>query len=791
MKSRKTSLAATFLAVALAAAIFYFLSAPGASQDVKKDEKENEIIHPWDGAKKTPVHLLQLRDENGQLIIPTESYPFPYSSRHTCEPCHNYDTISKGFHFNAPVSENDGRPGEPWFLTDPKTGTVLPLSYREWAGCIKPEEIGLTAWNMTILFGRNMPGGGTAEPTPEMEAPDPEARWNVSGKAEINCLACHNASPRQDHGEWAKQVARENLRWASTASSGIGQVGGMASRLHPTWNIYDGPNRDDQEWAVAPQVKYNPAEFDSRHRYYFEVTHKPHDSNCLACHSATPVGQALNESEPDIHRASGLQCADCHRNDLGHDMTRGYEGEAAEKGMKNLEGFTCRGCHLGEDAEGNRTVTPGRQGAPYPTHAGIPLVHFRRLSCTVCHSGPVLKEGFGRVRTSAANRLGIYGLASWATDEPVIFEPVYAENGRGKIAPHRLVWPSFWGRLAGDKLEHLKPEEVMAAAGDVLKSEEHIAGILMALSSASAEGEIPVLISGDHMFQLNVDGGLEGRPYVADKKAPWFWAVLMEGAVSPFVPDFDPDSLERDPEIEARIFNALTALSSSSGGRRPVFLVKSTVYRLTDGYLETVARPEDAGGLNGFYWSGEKSFEPLATEFDVGTVTAKAGTGKTLTEEQVSLVLQNLKRASENQGQAGDFVFVAGGWMFSLNQHGKLVAEKHRAAEPVMWPLAHDVRPAQQSLGWNGCSDCHSVDSGLFFSTLEGQGPLLTRKKEKRSSVEFMGASGIYKRFFGLTFLVRPILKIVLTFCGLTIAALFLFAGFQALGRISGLNDRR
>ncbi len=101
-----------------------------------------------------------------------------------------------------------------------------------------------------------MPGGGPAEPSDEEALAHPEARWSVSGKAEVNCLACHNRSGRQDHSEWAKQVLRENLRWAATAAGGVGEVGGMASRLKETWDIADGPNLDDHEWAVVPSVNY-------------------------------------------------------------------------------------------------------------------------------------------------------------------------------------------------------------------------------------------------------------------------------------------------------------------------------------------------------------------------------------------------------------------------------------------------------------------------------------------------------------------------------------------------------
>jgi hypothetical protein len=211
----------------------------------------------WDGSRTTAVHWLQLKDELDQIILPSDSYALPYSAKFTCAPCHDYDTIGKGLHFNALSSTQHGRPGEPWVWVDPKTGTVLPLSYRNNPRVWNPQDLGLTPWDFTQLFGRHMTGGGTAEPKDGDASPD--SRWEVSGKLEINCMGCHNASRQQSHSEWAKQVLRHNYRWAATASSGLGEVGGMASRLPGTWDIFDGPNPNDTEWAVVPTVQYRPS----------------------------------------------------------------------------------------------------------------------------------------------------------------------------------------------------------------------------------------------------------------------------------------------------------------------------------------------------------------------------------------------------------------------------------------------------------------------------------------------------------------------------------------------------
>lgn len=743
----------------------------------------------WDGNRTLPVHLLPLRDENDAPIIPTETNPLPYSARYTCGPCHDYDAIKGGWHFGATTAKSSGRPGEPWFEVDPKTGTILPLSYRQWPGLYDPKTAGLTAWDFTLLFGRSFPGGGPAEPSDEEALGEPEARWNVSGKAEVNCLACHNRSGRQDHSEWAKQVLRENLRWAATAAAGLGEVGGMASRLKGTWDIFDGPNLDDHEWAVAPSVTYKPTDFDSKHRYSFDLNYQPSDDRCLVCHSVSPRDADHWSADRDVHSAAGLKCTDCHRGDIRHLMIRGYETEAAETGNAAAAAFTCRGCHLGEDAEGRKTVTPGRLGAPYPKHAGIPLVHFRRLACTVCHSGPKPRQGFTAVRTSRANRLGVYGVATWATDTPAVFEPIYAKDAQDKIAPRRLVWPAFWGRRSDRTIVPLQPAAIEAAASDALEPESHIAQVLIALAQVTAEDETPVLVSGRFIFAPNVDAGLDAIAQPGAKaEATAFWGTRKDGNVSPLVPDFDPAAADKDPAIEPRLQGFLQALGTVTGQRgEPAVVVRKTLYRFVNGFLDVSEAPAQLAGAQGAGWLVQGRLDPLVPDFDVRTVTAKAGTEQTLTEEQVTLILGALAKGAPPER----FVYVSGGRLFELDKGGRLVSREDGSAAPVTWPLAHDIRPAQQSLGWNGCTDCHSGGSDFFFDTLKASGPLLTKNVARRSASSVMGLGGLFQRVFGLSFIVRPVFKIVLGICAVVAGALLFLAGLVALGRVAGFVEKR
>ncbi len=757
--------------------------------EAQTDQKNQK----WDGSLTTPVHLIPLKDEFDQTIIPSEPYSLPYSTRYSCAPCHDYEVIQQGWHFNASYSNKHGRPGEPWIWVDPQTGTVLPLSYRSWNRVWNPRELGLTPWDFTLLFSRHMPGGGIAEPKDERTSP--ESRWNVSGKIEINCMGCHNASRIQSHSEWAKQVLRHNFRWAATAASGFGEVGGMASRLPGTWDIYDGPNPDDTEWAVVPSVRYSPELFDSKHRVFFDIATKPDDLRCLACHSVSPIDKKKSSLDEDIHAAAGLKCVDCHRNDITHAMFRGYDGEPEDFQNTEISDFTCRGCHIGKDLSRRRGSSSGRLGAPYPKHSGIPAVHFEKLSCTVCHAGSLPSKDFTRVRTSQANRLGIYGVAQWFTELPHIIEPVYIRDRTGKIAPHRLMWPSFWGKIENDVMKPLRPPEIQAAAGDILASEKHVSEVLTAFTLYSGiEGE-PVLIVSGKIYELNVDGRLDVS-FVPeeDTLSGILWAVRKEGKISSLIPDFDPQSDEMDIDTETRILKVLESLATiTEAPGQPVLVHENALYQILEGYLQKTEAEEKTDGTPRLFWFQEGKILPLISEFDIRTVSATVGEDQTLTEEQVELLLKSLSRDknSRESSELKTFFYISGGKMFRLHETGNLMAIDHSVAEPVAWPLGHQVRPAQQSLGINGCTDCHTEGSVFFFNTVKGDGPLQTQKIALRSATSFMGLGEPYQRLFGLSFRIRPVFKVVLIVSALILGSMLIIAGLLALAKYSGLIEKR
>ena len=115
------------------------------------------------GGRTVPVHRLAPLDAEGDKISPSTSLPEPISQTKTCAQCHDTHLMSGGSHFRTGLDTNDAPESvavEPWFWTDEKTGTAIPLSLHGQPGAFRPAELGLSCWQWTKMFGRSFPGGG-------------------------------------------------------------------------------------------------------------------------------------------------------------------------------------------------------------------------------------------------------------------------------------------------------------------------------------------------------------------------------------------------------------------------------------------------------------------------------------------------------------------------------------------------------------------------------------------------------------------------------------------------------
>ena len=606
------------------------LSAPTAcfaNEGLRADTAQKLLGDESDGSRAHPIHLIPLFSENedgeqGEKISPDDDPLLPFSTRWTCGECHSYGIISKGWHFNAVDPDvAPGRPGQPWILADARTGTQIPLSYRPWPGTFKPEQVGLTAREFTLYFGRHTPGGGAGEV--ETEEPDEIMREYISGKLEINCLSCHNADPAQNQGECFLQLASENFRWATAATYEFASVSGSAKDMPDTYDPFM-PEPPEDPKKVPPAITYRKIAFDHDNKVFFDIVRETPNHRCYFCHSNMDMDKESAEkwtSDEDIHLTAGMTCVDCHRNGIGHNIIRGYEGESSASANHLAATTSCEGCHLGE--KDSSSPAAGRLGAPVPKHPGIPTVHFEKLTCTACHSGPWPKEKTILTKTARAHRLGTIGVNKSHESLPHISSPVFAQQPNGKIAPNKLIWPAYWG-------------------------------------------------------------------------------TLKDQNVSPI--DFE--------------------------------VVKQTVGKV----LANVKLPPSGG------WPA-------------------------LSAEHITEALISLKGAVE-----GEPVYVSGGKLYNLDDSGKLHQEEHEAAEPYLWPIAHNVRPAAQSLGVRYCTDCHATDAPFFFGDVTVDSPIVAAREDKKM-IEFQDVNPFYARAFAFSFVFRPFMKLIcLGSCAVLGLVLLLYA---------------
>jgi len=727
----------------------------------------------WDGGRNTPVHRLALKDEAGDTIAPGDLNAQPVSTKQTCGQCHDYEAIASGWHFNmSSTNAAAGRPAQPWFLIDPVTGSQIPMGMRGWPGTYKPAALGMSNWEWVSAFGRHMPGGDAADPADLYAEGGPHARWDVSGPIEVNCFVCHSRSHGYDHSEWVRLIARQNFRWAATGALGLGEVLGMGSRVPDYWNSLRGPNKDDKVFAVPPSVNYDKRLFDAKDRTVLDVG-APRNENCLNCHSTSQAGMPHQDIDGDVHLRAGMSCTDCHANGEDHAIARGNEQDAASACCpikdKTRASASCVGCHMGSDK-----VRAGRFGAPLPKHVGIPTSHFKELSCTACHSGVTEGGKIAQVRTSRANRMGVYGRARWATPQPFILEPVFVRNDQGKIEPRRMAWPAFWGtrdEKDAAKLTPIRPETVSACCQDLLDVREQVGALLATLATDPNIPGTPVLAVDGALFKANADKVTQPDGEAAGQSGITWMYHLPDGKTVSAIPNYAPGAdLEKmkDEEIaryqaaEKTFNNLLQTLDASplSKGRYGAIALGDKVYYRggnNDAVIATNLSSKVAQPTAG--WFADGAFTSLVTEYVARNVKALSGTECTLTEEMVAAGLKCL--AEQGQKRA---VYVAHGQVWELGADGNLAAKVEKAAEAVSWAVGHDVRAARLARGAKPvkCADCHTVGSDFFFAKVESTGPLLTAHKLVKAQHECMSLSGSYNKVFGTTFLMRPVFKIFL-----------------------------
>lgn len=341
------------------------------------------------GAQHPAINLL---DASGEVIDPIHGIndQAPFSTRQTCGQCHDYDTITQGYHFQMgwnTISDDFGRAeGRPWSLSNGFMGRWYPYAFRQLAKKVNrsADEIDMTTYEFVGFSaaargeppcGACHPGGGGLEfdrdgnRYDEHQAAHPElaqsldgdyhnAQWDKSGVVEADCLLCHLRG--YDFRARIQQLTQGNYRWAVVAGSRLGTVRGAVRR------------------GQTPTVLYEPRLFNRDGTITLEMSWPPPDDNCVFCHSRSDVkkrGFSWNDYfNPDIHNQQRISCAACHPGGLEHRFAKGHE--PAFTAAPELDGSMddCRECHMG-----------GIRGAPRPVHETVRPGHLAKIACESCH----------------------------------------------------------------------------------------------------------------------------------------------------------------------------------------------------------------------------------------------------------------------------------------------------------------------------------------------------------------------------------------------------------------------
>ncbi len=612
------------------------------------------------------VHWIELLDDQFNRIDPNSDMPRPYSPAKTCGRCHDYNTISHAWHFDAVERGEPGRPGQPWIWKDPRTGTYLPLSYRGWKGTFDPDRLGITRWAVAKQFGGYLPGGGPGSPeslkenakadtgtadekaSTSVQSPD---RSDVTGPLPIDCMLCHRNDRSYSPETWTKQIDVENFAYAPTVAAGLATIEGSMERVR---SKSDPAAANDSE--PLPMLKYDASRFRSDGKIFFDITRKPSNNACYYCHSnlsTEALGSSRWTHDDDVHIRAGMACADCHRNGLDHQTVRGFEGEVHPQ-PNSIASLSCRGCHIGSQSATSHSIShstshsmAGRFGAPLPAHRGLPPLHFEKMSCTACHSGPIPESEPMRVVNSIAHQLGISAHRS-ADELPGIVAPVMlavekysatsSDGGesatpQGQRAakensdpnasiytPHRMTWPAYWGIMKEKVIEPLEPETAFQTTRKALKIRKSFSEELIAVKPSLSDRKS--ILGDDRAKAKDADLTDEERT----KIEAW---TIKQG----------------QKQLRTKLADAMTAIEQANPGTKGVYIAGGMGYRKRTG-------------------DSDDPIEPIPAE------------------------------------ELGD------------------------AATAYAWPMAHDVRPARWSLGVNGCIECHSRDAAFFSSQVTAVGTL-------------------------------------------------------------------
>ncbi len=406
-------------------------------------------------AQHPPVPLYD-KDFNQINPLTGENADKPFSTEKTCGTCHDYATITAGYHFQMgwdKVSDDFGRQhGRPWELTFGKMGGWYPFTPRVFAKKKNrhPDEIDLTSYDFVGFSrigpynapcGACHPGGGGMEFDREGNRYDEHLRanphlretldgdyyrsaWDRSGVVEADCFLCHLRG--YNFEERIAQLEKGNYQWAVVAATGIGVVSG---------SVKDGEQ---------PKIAYNKRFFNADGTVLLPWNGPPPSQNCVYCHRRSDVFKRgftwSDMRNPEIHYQQGMQCVDCHPAELDHQIAKGRS--EINRVADELDGsmMDCQECH-----------EAGFGGATLPRHKTVRPSHVRRMACQVCHIPRIQRATtMGFESTTGELIFVTKPPGTKQAGDPAVWGPDYERRQGGVIYPFNTFYMVWWANLDED-----------------------------------------------------------------------------------------------------------------------------------------------------------------------------------------------------------------------------------------------------------------------------------------------------------------------------------------------------
>lgn len=480
----------------------------------------------------------------------------PYSPKKTCGACHDYELITKGYHFQQGRTDGTGKivirdafdPKIPWSLSSGMFGKHSPASSDSSLLAKKvnlsPSDIDKSTFFFLQYCGVCHPGGGFGEYDREgnlyydgeakrfgyeLSGRDPlldgdytshstgdsnyGSPWDKSGPSEADCLICHLKGY-----QWKERGAALRGRFFREGPAvGAGWAGMKMSQ--------DDPENQKADEITIDYARKETADFENLHQ---QILRRPPDENCWACHAGSDGRKRGRQWTPDtdIHKARDLNCITCHPSDKEHNFAKGNTLQETVRDDLDNSMFSCEDCHYkGKDKK-----------APRYKHAFSPR-HMRRISCQTCHI-PYLAASADLVYDHASTGTTLlYETSKFLSNhpldpkgsipglEPMIWYPAVRESN-GRIVPVKSLIVIYWGDL-DEKLKIVKPIplwKIRELKKPPLKDDnndgipeinsiEEIKGFLKALKGKDKFGNpvahYPVLIKGGFLYRLDNKGEVE------------------------------------------------------------------------------------------------------------------------------------------------------------------------------------------------------------------------------------------------------------------------------------------